>query len=65
MAVPSADELCCAVQDCIGLQLRVMGLTGVVDSGDGVEGGNGVIGLTGATKEGKGGDETIAGRTTT
>ena len=45
-----------------------MGLTGRGDggdSGDRVEGGNGVIGLTGATKEGKGADETIAGRTTT
>ena len=70
-----ANELGCAVQDCIGLpwavlsyaglQLRVMGSIGGGDSGDGVEGGNEVIGLTGATKEGKGGDETIAGRTTT
>ena len=52
-----------AVLSYAGLQLRVMGLIG--DSGDGVEGGKGVIGLTGATKEGKGADETIAGRTTT
>ena len=53
-----------AVLSYAGLQLRVMGLIGSGDS-DGVEGGKGVIGLTGVTKEGKGGDETIAGRTTT
>ena len=52
-------ELCWAPTACDG------GLTGRGDGGDSGGGGNGVIGLTGATKEGQGGDETIAGRTST